>query len=971
MTVGFPFDPAQPFAAVPLVGRQPQQEALQRYLHAARDGSGTLVLISGEAGIGKTALVDWITGLAQRDGLHALTGRCYDLSQTPPYGPWREALANLPAFAADGDPFPANSEDSQAVGQERLFTRVRETVQAAASETVLLVLEDMHWSDPGSLDLLRILGRSLHDLPVLLIVTHRADGLARRHPLHRLIPLLVREARAARIDVPPLSQDAVDALVTERYGLPAADAARLVTHLRARTGGNPFYIEEVLRTLVGEGRLRPLDGAWQLGELDAGSLPPLVRQTIERRIEKFDLATRRLLEIAATIGEEVPHDLWEAVAGADTARILSTIERAREAALIEVRADDAGVRFRHALIRETLYQGQDPAQRQAAHRRIAEILVERSGGASAIAAHFAHANDPRAIEWSIRAGEEALALYAADDAISALTQAQEMASRFSRALPPAAYRTRAAAATLRGEFDRARRDLELALDRSRLLGDRQGEWQALLDLGMLWAERDYQRTIGYYHAALALARGMDDHRAIAHTLNHVANWHVNRDEPGEALALHEEALALFRATQDRRGIADTLDFLGMASYLGADFRRATSCSEEAATIYRELGDRQRLSSCLCVLAVSGGDVTWIAPPLFREASYWMRAGEEAVSIAQAIGWKSGEAFARTCLSNVAVTRGDLGRALREAELALEIAERIGHEQWRIAALQALAAARIELLDPDGAIPLLEEGLSSARVSGSCFWTNVIVAILAPLYAARGDLPRASAMLGTAYPPRSAHPTLSQRQCRFAEAELALATGHAERARDIVDELFATRPDPRPDDPLPQLWKLRGDILARLGRTDEAEAAFENAANAAQLLEYRPVLWRVEQARGDLLLAQGRPAEAAVSYLAARAALDDMAATIDEPVLQSRLHASGRALSPAAASTGSATVGHPLSPREREVLGYLVQGKTDREIAAVLFISPRTAMRHVASILAKLDVPSRAAAAARAVREEMI
>jgi DNA-binding CsgD family transcriptional regulator len=974
MTEDSPFDPPPPFASVHLVGRQPQQEALRRCLDAALAGTGSLVLIAGEAGIGKTALVDWITDLARRGGMLALTGRCYDLSQTPPYGPWREALANLPAFAADGDPFhvDVDSEDTTAAGQERLFARVRETVQAAAAaHPAVLVLEDMHWSDPASLDLLRMLGRGLHDLPVLLIVTYRADELTRRHPLHQLLPLLVREARAVRLDVPPLPRDAIAALVASRYALPPADATRLVEHLLDRGGGNPFYVGEVLRTLAAEGNLRRVDGAWQLGELDARSVPPLVRQTIERRLETLDADTRRLLEIAATIGEEAPQDLWQAIAGADRARVLSAIGRARETALIEDRADEPCLRFRHALIRETLYHGQDPAHRLAAHRRIAETLVNRCGVASAVAAHFAHANDPRAVEWLIRAGEEALALYAADDAIAALTRAQEIASRFARDLPPSTYRARAAAATLRGEFDRARRDLELALDRGRALDDRQAEWQALLDLGMLWAERDYQRTIGYYRAALALARDTGDDRAIAHGLNRVANWHVNRDEPDEALLLHAEALARFRASADRRGIADTLDFLALASYLDADFRRATAFCEEAAVILRELDDRQRLSSCLSLLAVSGGDVIWIVAPPYRETSFWLGASEEALSIARAIGWKAGEAFARICLGMVAVTRGELGRALREAELGLEIAERIGHEQWRIAALQTLATVRIELLDPAGAVPLLEQALAAARVSGSWFWTNTIVAILASLRVSLGDLTRAAAILDTAHQPRSAHRSLSQRQCRFAEAELTLARGDAKRALAIVDELFDTRPDPRPDDPLPQLWTLRGDALARLDRAAEADAAYQSAADAARLLEFFPILWRVEQAQGVLLAAQGRAADAEACLRAARATLDRMAAAIEEPGLQATFRARARSRLLLVAAPTAVAVGDTLSPREREVLRHLVDGKTDREIAEALFISPRTVMRHVASILAKLGVSSRTAAAARAVREEIV
>src|SRR5690606_16612852 len=178
---------------------------------------------------------------------------------------------------------------------------------------------------------------------------------------------------------------------------------------------------------------------------------------------------------------------------------------------------------------------------------------------------------PRAIDWLIRAGEGALLVYAARDAVAALTQALEIATRAGQDLPLAAYRTRAAAHAMLGEFDRARHDYETVLERSHVAGDQRGEWQALLDLGLLWSEREYERTGAHYRAALDLARATGDRLMIAYSLNRVANWHVNLDEADIALPLHREALAIFEECGDRRGIADTLDHLGLASCLNCDF----------------------------------------------------------------------------------------------------------------------------------------------------------------------------------------------------------------------------------------------------------------------------------------------------------------------------------------------------------------------------------------------------------------
>src|SRR5439155_14303070 len=231
-------------------------------------------------------------------GALALTGRCYDLSETPPYGPWAELLKRappererlrLPSPLGDGDP-----EASQAA----LFALVRDFLAAlAAQRPLVLLLDDLHWADPDSLDLLRVLARQLAELPVLLLVSYRSDELTRRHPLSALLPQLVREAAAARLDLRRLGEDAVRALVARRYGLAAADEARLVAHLQAHAEGNPFYVGELLRTLEEEQFLRPAPGGWELGDLRAVPVPGLLRQIIDGRLARLGEEAQRLLAI--------------------------------------------------------------------------------------------------------------------------------------------------------------------------------------------------------------------------------------------------------------------------------------------------------------------------------------------------------------------------------------------------------------------------------------------------------------------------------------------------------------------------------------------------------------------------------------------------------------------------------------------------------------------------------------------------
>ena len=413
-----------------LAGREREQALLREHLAAALAGRGGLVLVGGEAGVGKTTLAEALCREATARGALVLVGRCYDLAETPPYGPWLEIIARYPA-APGLPPLPAAVTDRAALaavaGQAALFDQVLAWFAAvAAARPLVLLLDDLHWADPASLDLLRTLARTLAGLPLLLLATYRADELTRRHPLYALLPALVREAQATRLDLHPLDEAALEALVAARYALPDADAARLVASLRARAEGNPFYAGELLRTLE-EGGILARDGdAWRLGDLAGGRVPPLLRQVIEARVARLGEGARALLAMAAAIGPAVPLDLWAAVAGVGEEALLEPVERAAEAGLLTEAADGASVRFAHALIREALYEGTAAIRRRAWHRRAGEALTATpQPDPDAVAYHFRQAGDPRAGEWLVQAGERAQRTYAWVTA----------AERFEAALP--------------------------------------------------------------------------------------------------------------------------------------------------------------------------------------------------------------------------------------------------------------------------------------------------------------------------------------------------------------------------------------------------------------------------------------------------------------------------------------------------------------------------------------------------------
>src|SRR5215207_6087854 len=325
-----------------LVGRTLEQIFLREELAAALGGRGRLVLLDGEAGIGKTTLARDLASEAAARGVHVLTSACYDLTNTPPYGSWLDLfdacardrnLPSPPAAFADG-------RMERVTDQAALFAEVREFfAELAATRPALLLLEDLHWADPASLELLRHLAPRLRRWRILLVVTYRGDELTRRHPFSVQLPALVREAEGLRLDLQRLDAAALCALVAARYRLPAADEARLVAYLEKHAEGNPLFATELLRALQEEALLRPAVDGWTLGTLDRVVLPSFLRHVIDRRIARLGAATRMPLAMAAVIGQEVSLALWAEVAGLDDEMLMTLVERAVDAHLMEADPD--------------------------------------------------------------------------------------------------------------------------------------------------------------------------------------------------------------------------------------------------------------------------------------------------------------------------------------------------------------------------------------------------------------------------------------------------------------------------------------------------------------------------------------------------------------------------------------------------------------------------------------------------------
>jgi tetratricopeptide (TPR) repeat protein len=544
-------------------------------------------------------------------------------------------------------------------------------------------------------------------------------------------------------------------------------------------------------------------------------------------------------------------------------------------------------------------------------------------------------------------------------------------------VPPASlYRLRGRGYETLGNFELAQADFKATLKMAQQAKDLNAEWQALIDLGFLWAQRDYTQTGTYFQQALALARHMDDTITLAHSLNRLGNWYLNIEQPRKALLYHQEALTLFQHEHDQHGLAETYDLLGMTAILGGDLLKGTVYYQQAVVLFQELDDRQGLSSSLATLAVLGGEYeteTMVpAPTSFVECVQYC---EQAIKIAREIGQRSAEIYALCSLGQFQGPRGEYANALKVAQEGLALAEQIEHHEWMTMGHWELGTLYLDILALPEARASLEQAFTLAHEVGSWNWIRIVSGFIARALILQEDFKQAESILTDALEPDAPMQTIGQRLVWAARAELALARGEHRLALDITERLIATAANLTGERVIPHLWKLRGEALAGLHHVAEAESALRAAQEAALAQGLRPLAWRICIALGRLYQAQRRREEARQAFDTARTTIEELAAPIQDDKLRAIFLSSAslrlphpRPLTPRL-STKLAFGG--LTERERAVAILIANGKSNREIAEQLVVGNRTVEVHVSNILSKLRFTSRAQIAVWAYEKGLI
>ena len=525
-----------------LVGRDAELGRLKALFDAARSSSGTAALITGEAGIGKTALLRVFAAHARRSGARVLVAECSPIGARRPFGPLvriaEEALERWPAVARQmptvtrslGSLLPAlagASERAQTGANSEAFVAFMRTL--ARDAPLVLGIDDLHWADESTLEVIPLLARRARNVPLLLVLTTRTADSDLGHAAKAVLVELERARSADEIALRPLEPQRVAEMTQGIFGGTPVPAT-FTEALAARAEGNPFFVEELLRALAERGALREVDGRWAVPpHVDDAVLPRSVRRAVELRLQELPGAAQGTLRVAATLGVTFEDGLVARTAQVPEAEAAGHLRAAERLGLLE-RAGPTGHRFRHALTREAILSGVEPLERRALHQRAARTIEAWSEGTTddrveELAYHFDEAGErdqamayhARAAKQADRFGafararvhlERAIALAPEDDGILGDLELQR-AGALSFGGSPRYEDTLEAADAARRHFERTGDTHRLALALTQmtftcsLLGRRERVWELGRRAEALAAERGDAITLAAIRGILA------------------------------------------------------------------------------------------------------------------------------------------------------------------------------------------------------------------------------------------------------------------------------------------------------------------------------------------------------------------------------------------------------------------------------------------------------------------------------------
>ena len=969
------------WATTAFVGRLGELERLEEGMRQAAAGQGGTVLLAGDAGIGKTRLVTELGARARAAGAQTLVGRCIDLvGAEVPYLPVAEAIRPLTAredvrkllvsahelrwllpevVMGEERPRPNGDPPRSQLGLLEELLASLDTVTAA--EPVLLVLEDLHWADRSTLDLVALLAHNLGGRRVLLVGTYRGDELPPEHRLRRLVTGLLRAGAATRLELGPLGREELETLLLTRGGAPLSPA--LTEAIVTRSEGNPFFAEELLAA----------------ADEDGVDLPHVLRELLLQRVAQLDRMTQGVLRVAAAAGRDVPYPLLRTVADAPEGELRQALRRAVEHGVLVGDQTAGTFRFRHGLLAEATYGTLLPGEREDLHGRLAaELARSRHQVAAELAQHWAAAGRaPEALVASVAAAREAEAVAGLAEALQHLERALELwdlvpeAAELAGLDLAALLEWTAEVADHTGAGPRAvelvRRAIALVDDpvRAALLHESLGRFLVTSD--------SYEAALAAFRTAVDLVPAEPITPERVHVLAAFGNALMLGWRHAESRELCEQTLELARQVGARRSEFRALGVLGVdLAYLGRT-EEGLGCLWEALHVAEDSGSPQDLGRAYIFLT----DVlTMLGRP--RES---VQVAATGIALARKHGREHGGDM--PLVVNLMEALFDLGE-WHEADRVGTAAIRAGGAQWPHQRLVQRAALDIGRGDFDRARADLQAALPTVHNDKRGLAAFDITRVELALWERRWDDAEQAVDDGLRRLPAQEAALLRVRLCAQglrAQAELAALararrhrdelTDRLQRALQLLDTTREAAIEAAAVTPTAAAWRAVAEAEYDRARAHPNPRSWDEAAAAWEALQQPPIVAYCRWRQAEALVTAGAPgADTALPARAAHATAQRLGARPLQDEIQRLAQRARLDLAPPSHPTHQGSglaelLG--LTPREAEVLGLVARGYTNRQIAATLVISVKTASVHVSHILAKLDARNRIEAAAIAHR----